>query len=110
MTADAVGTFAQNYERAYKYNAMLAGFVSEGTCVDYLELYVVGDETTITERTRGFDVAVTTRGSYTGTACETDTGTDTPTPPPHVDLPNMTARLTISDWALEREQTVHECW
>lgn len=105
-----VREFVEQYERAFKYNAMLASFVADGNCVKYLELYVVGNETTVGETDDWFEAEVTTRGSYTGTTCPTETGTDTPTPLPHADLPYMTSRYRVTMRALVRDGTVHQCW
>lgn len=110
LTEAAVKEFVEQYESAFKYNSMLASFVADGECVKNLELYVVGSETTVEETDRGFEAEVTTRGSYTGTACQTVTGTDTPTPLPHADLPYMTARYRVTQWALNRDGTVYRCW
>lgn len=106
----AVAEFSESFERAYAYNDMLASFEDDGNCVTYLELYVVGDETTVEESDRGYEVTVRTRGSYTGTPCGTATGTETPTPLPHVDRPPTTTRYRVGERALVRKGSVVVCW
>lgn len=110
FTADAVRQFLQEYERAYGYNELLADLAVDGGCVRYLELYVVDDETTVTEADGGFAGEVTTRGSYTGEPCPDATGTDTPSPPPHVDLPWTAVEYRLTERSLERQGTTVECW
>lgn len=110
FTDAAVTEFVEQYERAFTYNAMLAEFIANGHCLEYLEIYVVGNETTVEETDRGFTAQVTTQGSYTGTACPTETGTDTPTGVPHVDLPKMPAQYLVTERELAREGSVYQCW
>lgn len=110
LTDETVASFVERYERAFRYNAMLAGFQAEGTCLKYLELYVVDDETSIAQRDGHYEVTVTVQGSYTGAPCATESGTDTPTPAPHADLPQMPANYRVDGRALLREETTYECW
>lgn len=110
FTEAAVTEFVKQYERAFKYNAMLAEFIADGHCLKYLEIYVVGNETTVRETDRGYTAEVTTQGSYTGTACPPETGTDTPTGVPHADLPKMPSQYRVTERTLAREGTVYQCW
>lgn len=110
FTEDAVTEFLKQYERAFKYNAMLADFVADEQCLRYLELYVVDSETTVRETDQGYEAEVTTQGSYTGTTCPGESGTATATGVPHVDLAKMPAQYCVTRRALTREETVYQCW
>jgi hypothetical protein len=110
FTEPAITEFVEKYEWAFKYNARLADFIADGNCLKYLEIYVVDDETTVRETDRGFEAEVTTQGSYTGTTCQTETGTDTTTGIPHADLPKMPSQYRVTERVLARKGTIYQCW
>lgn len=103
-----VMAFLEAYERAHRYNSQLAALAADGDCVRYLDMHVT--EATISTTENGFEAAVTTRGSYTGSACPGVTGTDTPTPAPHADLAGKTGRYLVTRRFLIRNGVVRECW
>lgn len=105
---DAVTSFIEAYEVAYRFNQRLAALAADGACVSYLDMSA--SELTVADIENGFTGSVTTRGSYTGTSCPAATGTDTPTPLPHVDLAFKTAEYSVTDRFVIRNGTVVECW
>lgn len=108
MTVDDVRPFLQAYERAHRYNRVLADLIEDVDCLESIEVWGMGS--TVAQTADGVTGTVSTQAAYTEEACRTVTGTDTPTPMPHGDLYVEDAQYYVTDRFLIREGTVLECW
>jgi hypothetical protein len=103
LNPESTREYAESFETAHRHNRVLANLAADGNCVRNLGASVT--ESDVTQTRSGYEVTVTTRASYTGEQCPSETAT----PLPHVDLGRKSVTYTVTRRSLVREETTVAC-